>query len=141
MHRAERGLGADRVRGAELRYASGLFNLMRNLGGAIGIAVVNTWLQDNARIVRRASAKRWGTPPTLHDTVGGMAQRFATVTPDPAQALLEAQGVNRSYRQQAMTIAFDDVFRVMCWMFVAALLMVPFASAAPAGCPITADSD
>ncbi|HTD28032.1 MAG TPA: hypothetical protein VK660_01450 [Xanthomonadaceae bacterium] len=35
---------------AELRYASGLFNLMRNLGGAIGIAVVNTWLQDYARI-------------------------------------------------------------------------------------------
>ena len=36
--------------GAELRYASGLFNLMRNLGGAIQIAVVNTWPQDNARI-------------------------------------------------------------------------------------------
>jgi hypothetical protein len=35
---------------AELRYASGLFNLMRNLGGAIGIAVVNTWLGDFARI-------------------------------------------------------------------------------------------
>ena len=35
---------------AELRYASGLFNLMRNLGGAIGIAVVNTWLADNTRI-------------------------------------------------------------------------------------------
>ncbi|BCQ58585.1 hypothetical protein PBOI14_03350 [Pseudomonas sp. Boi14] len=35
--------------GVELRQASGLFNLMRNLGGAIGIATVNTWLQDDAR--------------------------------------------------------------------------------------------
>src|ERR1700759_4603012 len=30
----------------ELRYASGLFNLMRNLGGAIGIAVASTLLQN-----------------------------------------------------------------------------------------------
>ena len=33
----------------------------------------------------------------------------------------------RVVSQQALTIAFDDVFRVMCWIFVAALLMVPFA--------------
>ncbi|MEI9926734.1 MAG: MFS transporter [Sphingomonas sp.] len=35
--------------GPELRYAAGLFNLMRNLGGAIGIALTTTWLQDLGR--------------------------------------------------------------------------------------------
>ena len=44
------GLALGNFEGAELRYASGLFNLMRNLGGAIGIAVVNTWLQDATRL-------------------------------------------------------------------------------------------
>lgn len=34
---------------SELHYASGLFTLMRNLGDAAGSALVNTWLQDNAR--------------------------------------------------------------------------------------------
>ena len=40
------GMALNGVPPAELRYASGLFNLMRNLGGAIGIAIVTTLLQD-----------------------------------------------------------------------------------------------
>jgi DHA2 family multidrug resistance protein len=44
------GLALGNFEGPELRYASGLFNLMRNLGGAIGIALVNTWLGDNMRL-------------------------------------------------------------------------------------------
>jgi DHA2 family multidrug resistance protein len=127
----------------ELRYASGLFNLMRPLGGAIGIALVNTGLQDNGRIAMARFGETLGhSAHAFSDGVAGMAQRLATVTPDPAQALLEAQGIlARSISQQAITIAFDEVFRVMCWMFVAALLMVPFAKRGPAGAaPAPADS-
>jgi DHA2 family multidrug resistance protein len=127
----------------ELRYASGLFNLMRPLGGAIGIALVNTGLQDNGRIAMARFGETLGhSAHAFNDGVAGMAQRLSTVTPDPAQALLEAQGIiARSISQQAITIAFDDVFRVMCWMFVAALLMVPFAKRGPAGsAPAPADS-
>ncbi|HXL98939.1 MAG TPA: DHA2 family efflux MFS transporter permease subunit, partial [Rhizomicrobium sp.] len=40
------GMALNGVPPAELRFASGLFNLMRNLGGAIGIAAVTTGLQD-----------------------------------------------------------------------------------------------
>ena len=29
-----------------VKNASGLFNLMRNLGGAIGLAAINTWFND-----------------------------------------------------------------------------------------------
>jgi hypothetical protein len=57
------GLALNGFAMAELRYASGLFNLMRNLGGAIGIAVVNTWLGDNTRIhVARFWARAWARP-------------------------------------------------------------------------------
>ncbi len=44
------GMALGVVKASELRDASGLNNLSRNLGGAIGIAVVNTWLLDFARL-------------------------------------------------------------------------------------------
>ena len=42
-----------------------------------------------------------------------------------------------SVGREALTLAFDDVFRLMAWLFLAALVMVPFcrpprqAAAAP----------
>jgi DHA2 family multidrug resistance protein len=114
---------------AELRYASGLFNLMRNLGGAIGIALVNSWLMDNARIQSLRFGEALGhLGDGAQDVVGGLADRIGQYTPDPDQALLMADGVIHSVvARQALTIAFDDVFRTMAWLFVIALVMVPFA--------------
>jgi len=44
------GMALNGVAPTELRYASGLFNLSRNMGGAVGIAVTTTWLGDFARL-------------------------------------------------------------------------------------------
>jgi MFS transporter, DHA2 family, multidrug resistance protein len=129
------GMALTGFAGAELRYASGLFNLMRNLGGAIGIAVVNTWLQDNARVDALRIAEALGQSPRLaRDAVAGLAQQLSALTPDAAQAAHMAQGLlGRQVGQQALALAFDDVFRLMCWLFVAALLMVPFSKASAGG--------
>jgi DHA2 family multidrug resistance protein len=123
----------------ELRYASGLFNLMRNLGGAIGIAVVNTWLQDNTRehVLRlgEAMGEAGSHAPGM---VAALAARIATVTSDTPHAALMAQGeLARVVARDALTLGFDDVFRLMAWMFFVALVIVPFCrpaavSAAPA---------
>ena len=135
------GMALSAFQGQDLRYASGLFNLMRNLGGAIGIAVVNTWLQDNTRIAAARIGESLGhTAQVAGDAVAGLAHRLAAITPDPARALLLAkQLVGGVVARQSLTLAFDDVFRLMAWMFVGALLMVPFcrpssgsAAAAPA---------
>jgi len=127
------GMALSVFAGLELRSASGLFNLMRNLGGAIGIAVVNTWLQDNARIETARIGEALGhNGQAAADAVAELAQRLAAATTDTAQSLLLAQKLfGRSVGQQALALAFDDVFRLMAWMFVAALLMVPFAKSAP----------
>jgi DHA2 family multidrug resistance protein len=126
------GMALSGFAGVELRYASGLFNLMRNLGGAIGIAVANTWLQDDARIAAARFGEELGRDAHIaSDTVAALAHRLGTVTPDPLLALQQAQAmIGRAVSQQALTLAFDDVFRVMCWMFLAALLMVPFSKPA-----------
>ncbi|MEK1906855.1 MAG: DHA2 family efflux MFS transporter permease subunit [Pseudomonas sp.] len=120
------GLALSPFAGAELRYASGLFNLMRNLGGAIGIAMVNTWLQDDARL----AAARFGEALGRLD-IGAteLINRLGAVLggSDALQSELLAKAVfAREIGRQAMALAFDDVFRLMAWMFLAALVFVPF---------------
>ena len=113
---------------AELRDASGLFNLMRNLGGAIGIAVVNTLLQDHARIAAARLGEALGRHPgRATEMVAGIAARVGQVAPDPRQALLVAQGLFAQVAgREALTTSFNDVFRLLAWLFIAALVMVPF---------------
>ena len=126
--------------GPELRYASGLFNLMRNLGGAIGIAVVNTWLQDAARLHALRFGEALGAAGGRIGGAAALAGQIARITPDAARAALLTQAeFARLVGREALTLAFDDVFRIMAWMFAAALLMAPFcrlvrqdASPAPA---------
>lgn len=137
------GMALEGFAGAELRYASGLFNLMRNLGGAIGIAVVNTWLGDYTRIAAARFGEALGhMPETARSVLAGLTERMSTVTPDPRQAMLMAQGVmGEVVTREALVLAFNDVFRLMCWMFVAALIMVPFTRApAPDAGPPPADA-
>jgi DHA2 family multidrug resistance protein len=112
----------------ELRYASGLFNVMRNLGGAIGIAVVNTWLQDYSKV----HASRFGDSLGESGRIAGgvvaqIAQRMREMTPDPVHALQMARAeIGRIVAGQSLTLAFDDAFRIMAWLFIGALILVPF---------------
>jgi len=122
------GMALSSFAGVELRYASGLFNLMRNLGGAVGIATVTTWLNDNARI----QALRFGEAlshidASATETLRQLTDRALALSGDPAQAVQLAEGiVGRVVSQASLAVAFNDTFRTMSWMFVAALCMVPF---------------
>jgi DHA2 family multidrug resistance protein len=118
---------------AELRYASGLFNLMRNLGGAIGIAVVNTWLQDDARIMASRMGESLGEAGrSAPNFLTGMAARIGSAAGDANQAMLAAQGqLARVVGRDALTLGFDEVFRTMAWIFIIALVMVPICKPPP----------
>lgn len=127
------GMALNGVAPAELRYASGLFNLMRNLGGAIGIAVVNTWVVDFGRV----HALRLGEAMSVHPeqaggVVAGLTAYASRFTPDAALALGQAQSqLARIVGRQAATLAFADTFRLMAWLFILALVIVPFCKPAP----------
>jgi DHA2 family multidrug resistance protein len=123
------GLALNGVPPAELRYASGLFNLMRNLGGAIGIAAVTTWLQDFGRI----HGERFGEALGHADAsaLSSLAARFSTLTPDPVQAHQLLQGAMGQFvTQQALTQAFQNVFFLIALLFAAMLVIVPFCRTA-----------
>jgi DHA2 family multidrug resistance protein len=119
------GMALNGVPPSELRYASGLFNLMRNLGGAIGIATVTTWLQDFGRI----HGERFGESMTAAGT-SALAQASARLAQFGADATHTQQVVVGEITQfvtrASLTMAFEDVYFLMAAMFVAALLIVPF---------------
>ncbi len=135
-------MGLGSVTPQELPFASGLINLTRNLGGAVGIAVVNTQLQDHTRIAALRFGEAMGHQgANTAEAVGSLAQRMGAVTPDPAHALMLAEGyLARLVGREALTMAFDDVFRLMAWMFLAALVMVPFCRPARNAAPPPPDA-
>jgi DHA2 family multidrug resistance protein len=119
------GMALNGVPPSELRYASGLFNLMRNLGGAIGIATVTTWLQDYGRI----HGERFGEAVTSAGTsaLSQATARVMQMSADVAHARLVIDGELMQYvTQRSLTLAFDDVYFLMGALFVVALLLVPF---------------
>ncbi len=138
------GLALNGFAGPQLRYASGLFNLMRNLGGAIGIAVVSVWLSDQTRI----HAERFGEAMSGGassgegtQTVQRLASALGRVTPDPARALAMAQGeLAQVVGRASLTLGFQEVFRTAAWLFVAAVVLIPFCRPAKTGAPPPADA-
>ncbi|MEO8113845.1 MAG: DHA2 family efflux MFS transporter permease subunit, partial [Phenylobacterium sp.] len=135
------GMALNGVLPEELRYASGLFNLMRNLGGAVGIALVNTWLQDFTRIHTLELSSGLGEAPAkARATLQGLAQYAGGWTPDASRALEMAQAeFGHIVGREAATLAFADTYRLMAWLFIAALVIVPFCKPAPGAIQPRAD--
>jgi DHA2 family multidrug resistance protein len=119
------GLALNGVPPEELRYASGLFNLMRNLGGAIGIAAVTTWLQDYGRLHGERFGEALGHANTSRLTEA--VSKLSASTPDPSHAQRLLQGELAQFvTQQSLSQAFQDVFFLIALLFAAALFIVPF---------------
>jgi len=117
----------------ELKDASGFNNLTRNLGGAVGIAAVNTWLIDFTQGHAASLVQGLG-----HGAAGGrealsaLVTRFAASGIDPGRGQgVAAETVMQGVVGQALTLAFDDVFRLIAWLFLACLLVVPFCRGGP----------
>ncbi len=101
-----------------VKNASGLFNLMRNLGGAVGLAVLNTVLDDriDLHIDRLHEAVGWGRQPAV-ETLANMTARFQSFGSD-AHAMAVKQ-LTQLVHQQATVMAFADVFLMLTVAFVA----------------------
>jgi MFS transporter, DHA2 family, multidrug resistance protein len=64
--------------------------------------------------------------------LGGLAARFGQSGIDPSRGGgIAAQTLMQNLTTQALTLAFDDVFRLTAWIFVACLLLVPFCLGGP----------
>ncbi|GAB1582993.1 DHA2 family efflux MFS transporter permease subunit [Phyllobacterium phragmitis] len=101
---------------SRLKNASGLFNLTRNLGGAVGLAVINTVLTDRADMhyARLAEHVSWGNREA-EDMLASMAARFNASGIDGSTAALAR--MSAMVRQQATLMSFIDVFFILTLLF------------------------
>jgi DHA2 family multidrug resistance protein len=117
--------------------ASGLFNLMRNLGGAIGLALIDTVIYSRSdlhgdQIIARlqagdlATAHFIGIPPALLAAHPG--------GPLDASALAMLQPL---IGKAALTLAINDAWALLAALTVAALICLPLARRLPL--PATAE--
>jgi MFS transporter, DHA2 family, multidrug resistance protein len=117
-----------------VKNASGLFNLMRNLGGAIGLAAINTWFDD--RMDLHLQRLHEAVNPSNHAAIELLAQfakRFHG-SDAPQQALA---ALNAMVRLQAAVMSYADVFLMLTVLFFVlaafGLLMKRPQAAAAAG--------
>jgi DHA2 family multidrug resistance protein len=121
-------LGLGSLPPERLKYASGLFNMMRNLGGAVGIAVCGAILNNRTNFHFQAIASNL-TPANgaMTRLVNEVAQRYAAM-PGSQQAGHQAalkQLWALTYRE-ASTMAYADAFLAIMVAFIFATMLVPF---------------
>ena len=105
----------------KLKNAAGLYNLMRDLGGAIAIAAIGTILNNRLwfhwnRLIEDINPAR----PAVQHFLDAQSSRLGELVPgDPNRAALEllAQMVER----QALVMSFNDVLMVMGGAFLVGL--------------------
>ncbi len=109
----------------QVQNASGLYNLMRNTGGAVGLAAITTLLthrtdQHMARLGEKltaANSKAMAVLDSLSSRYDGM------IIGDPDQAALKT--LYNLTHQQAQTLAFSDALFCMSLVFAAGLAFMP----------------
>ncbi|HXI87314.1 MAG TPA: DHA2 family efflux MFS transporter permease subunit, partial [Parvularculaceae bacterium] len=103
----------------QVKNAAALYNLTRNLGGAIGLAFINTFLSDrtdyHARILfDQLNPARATVSQQLSDMTSAFAASGAA---DPAATAVRALGAMA--HRQAAVLAYADVLHLIFWISMA----------------------
>jgi DHA2 family multidrug resistance protein len=111
---------------AQLANASGLYNLMRNLGGAIGIAAVDTVLDSRlyhhlSHLTDSLNLGRAELTTLMQQTAEYVASIQSAHTAHATGTRLLADLVNR----EATVMAYNDLFWLTSMVFAAAVVLVP----------------
>ena len=100
-----------------IKNASALFNLTRNLGGAVGLAALTTLLNERTdlHLARLHESLTWAHRPALA-LLDDLAARYSSFGSDaPLMALKQ---LNLLTHRQGVVLAFADVFLVLTVLFV-----------------------
>jgi MFS transporter, DHA2 family, multidrug resistance protein len=108
----------------ELRGGSGLFNLTRNLGGAVGLALINTLMNKriDLHLARLHESVGWGHDKAVQ-TLQNMTYALSPLGSDaPTAALKKLSGL---VRQQATDMAIADIFVLLTFLFIGIVFLTP----------------
>jgi MFS transporter, DHA2 family, multidrug resistance protein len=115
------------ITAAEAGGASGLFNMLRNLGGAIGTAAVETFFthreQYHSFIINGSVSL---LQPATRERLNSLQQYFmAHGVPDPASAMHQAMiAVGKIIRLQATYMGYADCFGMLGAILLCSMLSV-----------------
>jgi len=110
-------LPPDRVKNA-----SGLFNLTRNLGGAVGLAIINQVLNDRTdlHISRLHDRVTWGNA-TATETLNMLTQKFQGLGNASMMALKQLSMI---VHRQAVVMGYGDAFFLLTVFYVGLTALV-----------------
>jgi DHA2 family multidrug resistance protein len=105
-----------------LKNASGLFNLMRNLGGALGLAVINQVLNDRTdlHISRLQDRVTWGNT-TAVEALNMLTQRAQGMGDS---ALMALKQLSQIVHRQAAVMSYGDAFFMLTLFYMALTVLV-----------------
>jgi DHA2 family multidrug resistance protein len=108
-----------------LKNASGLFNLMRNLGGAIGLAVINSVITWRLALHFDRLGERLNLAnPWIQSYVDAIDNRMTNMIPgDSTMAAYKV--VARLIQREATVLTFNDCLLLMAGVFAFGLVMMP----------------
>jgi MFS transporter, DHA2 family, multidrug resistance protein len=111
--------------------ASGLFNLMRNLGGAIGIALIDTILYGRTGGHAEALRDRLiAGDVTAARAIGLDLDLFLHRPPDVSDATVEAY-VRPLVERAAFALSANEAWALLALVALAGLLLIPFTGPQP----------
>jgi MFS transporter, DHA2 family, multidrug resistance protein len=124
---------------AQIGMGSGLFNLMRNVGGSVGISLVNTVLARHGQthqtdLVRNLQE----TSPVLQQRLTGMTQFLQQFYSSADAQMLAPQMVGSTLIQQAQLWGYVDDLRYMGFACIACVPVVWLLKRVKAKEPIAA---
>jgi DHA2 family multidrug resistance protein len=110
-------LTPDRVKNA-----SGLFNLTRNLGGAVGLAIINQVLNDRTdlHIVRLQEKVTWGNAMAT-ETLNSFTQRLQGAGD---AALMAMKQLSQLVHRQAVVMGYGDAFFILTVFYAGLCVLV-----------------
>jgi MFS transporter, DHA2 family, multidrug resistance protein len=110
----------------EIGNAAGIYNLVRNIGGSIGISALTANLVRGAQVHQNYLAAQVSpSDPAAGTALAGLAAHFQVFGADAVTAHREALGaLYGSMQQQAAVLAYADNFRLLGYLTLASIPLV-----------------
>jgi DHA2 family multidrug resistance protein len=120
---------------AAIASGSGFYNLTRQLGGSIGIALLTTLLQQREAfhkdiLLSKISPYDWATNQRLAQLTGAFQSGGSDATTAHQQALLSLEQI---VNQQAAVMSYADVFHFVGVIFLCSLPLLLFLDKGTSG--------
>jgi DHA2 family multidrug resistance protein len=109
----------------EMGNATGIFNLLRNIGGSVGIAVSATLLARYSQLYQNTLVGQVSEfNPIAMERITGFSERLAGVSGDPVAAERGAYAIiSGMIHKQSGMLAYNHIFWILGLVFLA---LIPF---------------